>query len=162
MFSHRLKQKGKSVWSILGMSHNSNVPRFLSHSNFTWNFWTAGLSCDAAFWETWVFRWTDNLFLLQNALNNWKLVTVGYYSNMVFFNFDRNQHLFRLFPRFSCSQNCHKSSSSRRGCWVFLPLTFLYLLFGFLIFSSPVIQFLICFLSTLNLLAISNIFLSLL
>ena len=63
------KTKGKGVWFILAMSHNANVPRFLSRNNCALNFCTAGLSCDGAFWETWVFRQSDNLFLLQNPLN---------------------------------------------------------------------------------------------
>ena len=148
------------------MLHNASVPCFLSCNNFAWNFWTAGLSCGEAFWETWFFRRAYNLFLLQNPLNQLfeylRLVTVQNFSNIIFFSFDRNHHPFIPFPRLICSWNCLKSSSSRREYWAFLPRMFLLLLFCFLIFSSPATQFLKCFLLTLNLLAVCNIFLLLL
>ena len=160
------KKKSMGVWSILAMLHNASVPCFLSCNNFAWNFWTAGLSCGEAFWETWFFRRAYNLFLLQNPLNQLfeylRLVTVQNFSNIIFFSFDRNHHPFIPFPRLICSWNCLKSSSSRREYWAFLPRMFLLLLFCFLIFSSPATQFLKCFLLTLNLLAVCNIFLLLL
>ena len=150
MFSHRLKQKARvsgRYWQChaMQMSHAS----FLVTASY---FWTPGLSCDEANWEKWVFRRSDNLFLLQIPLNQLlqysKLVTAGYFSNLIFFAFDRNNHLFILLPRFICSQNCLRSSSSRRRYLAFLPRTFLILPFCLLIFSYSAIQFLICFLST--------------
>ena len=87
----------------------------------------------------------DNLFLLQNPLNQrfeyFQLATAGYFSNMIFFTFDRNYHLFIPFPRFLCSWNCRKSSSFRKGYWAFLHRTFLLILFFFLRFSSWAIQY---------------------
>ena len=144
------------------MSHNTNTSYFLCRNIFVWNFWTADLSCDEAFWETWVFRRSYNLCLPQNPLKQLfqylKLVAIGCFSNMTFFAFDRNHHFFILFPTFLCPRNFRKSSSSKREYWDFLPHTFLLLLFCFLIFSSPASQFFICFLSSLNLFVVAMFF----
>ena len=131
----------------------------------SWNFWTAGLGCGSAFWKTsFESILTKGQFFsptksIKQRLEYLKLAIVGYFSNMIFFALDKNHYLFIHLPRFLCLRNSHKSSSSGRGYWAYLPRIFLLLLFCFLMLPSPAIQFVTCFLSILNLFAVCDIFL---
>ena len=144
------------TWFLLYLLLRSDLPLLNQTSSEPFAPYVFPSSKTKALWETWVLWLWNNLFLRQNPLNQrlkyLKLVTVRYFSNMIFFVFDENHHLLKHLPRLHCSRNSRKSSYSKRGYWACLRL----------MFSFPAIRFLICFLSILNLFAVCNKFLSLL